>query len=245
MPVNDLAGKTVLVTGGSRGLGRAIVLAFAQSGCNIAVNYVSNKVMAEATCEAARGFGVKAIAFQADVSNSDQVAAMMVQISEQLADIAILVNNAGIAEPAGAGSVPLPLWSRTIAINLTSAFLVTEACLPQMLAQGWGRIINIASVAALNGGMVGPHYAASKAGMLGLTRSYAKSLANQGITSNAVNPAFVMSDMLANRPEIKADHIPIGRFGGSNEVADVVMMLARTGYLTGQSINVNGGLYFG
>jgi 3-oxoacyl-[acyl-carrier protein] reductase len=243
--MNELEGRVALVTGGSRGLGRAIICALARSGCHVAVNYSVRSDAAEAACEEARSFGVTALPFRADVSDSAQVSEAAVKIANQLGDVAILVNNAGIAEPSFTGAVPLALWDRTIATNLTSAFLVTEAFLPAMIAQQWGRIVNIASIAATTGGIVGPHYAASKAGMVGLTRSYAQRLAGNGITSNAVHPAFIMSELLASRPEIKADHIPVGRFGNSDEVADVVLMLARNGYMTGQSINVNGGLHFG
>jgi 3-oxoacyl-[acyl-carrier protein] reductase len=130
-----------------------------------------------------------------------------------------------------------------IAINLKSVFLVTQAVLPQMRAAGWGRIINLSSVAAQLGGVVGPHYAASKAGILGLTHSYAHLLADEGITVNAVAPALIETEMVTSNPNARPELIPVGRFGSVDEAADVVVMLARNGYMTGQTINVNGGWY--
>ena len=130
-----------------------------------------------------------------------------------------------------------------IATNLTSAFLVTQAVLPRMRASRWGRIINVSSVAAQLGGVVGPHYAASKAGMHGMTHAYAALLAKEGITANAIAPALIETAMIANNPKAKPDLIPVGRFGAADEVAAVAVMLARNGYITGQTINVNGGWY--
>ena len=130
-----------------------------------------------------------------------------------------------------------------IDVNLKSCFLVTQAVLPGMRSRKWGRIINISSVAAQTGGVVGPHYAASKAGMLGLTRFYASRLAKEGITVNAIAPALIATEMVAANPNARPDLIPVGRFGDVDEVAEVAVMLARNGYLTGQTINVNGGWY--
>ena len=135
------------------------------------------------------------------------------------------------------------IWNDTIATNLSSAFFVTQAALPAMRAQRWGRIIMLSSVAAQTGGVIGPHYAASKAGLLGLTHSYANLLAKEGITSNAIAPALIDTDMIRGNPAITPQLIPIGRFGTSNEVAAVAVMLATNGYITGQTIGVNGGWY--
>jgi 3-oxoacyl-[acyl-carrier protein] reductase len=130
-----------------------------------------------------------------------------------------------------------------IAVNLTSSFLVTQAVLPSMRARRWGRLIFISSAAAQVGGIVGPHYAASKAGMLGLMRSYANLLAKEGITSNAIAPALIETDMVRQNLNAKPDRIPVGRFGDVDENAEVAVMLARNGYTTGQTIHVNGGWY--
>lgn len=134
-------------------------------------------------------------------------------------------------------------WNDMIASNLTSCFLVTQAVLPGMRARQWGRIVNMSSVAAQAGSIVGVHYAASKAGMIGLTRSYARVLAKEGITVNAITPALVATEMVVSNPVAKPDMIPIGRFGDVEEVADVALMLARNAFITGQTINVNGGYY--
>jgi len=134
-------------------------------------------------------------------------------------------------------------WDEHINVNLKSAFLVTQAVLPQMRTQRWGRIINISSVAAQVGGLVGPHYAASKAGMLGLTHSYASLLAKEGITANSICPALIDTEMVRANPRALPSLIPIGRFGTADEVASVVVMLAENAYITGQSINPNGGWY--
>ena len=128
-------------------------------------------------------------------------------------------------------------------MNLTSCFLATQAVLPGMRARRWGRIVNVSSVAAQAGSIVGPHYAASKAGMLGLTRGYARLLAKEGITVNAIAPALIDTDMVTSNPNAKVELIPVGRFGAVEEVSDVAVMLAGNGYITGQTINVNGGWY--
>jgi 3-oxoacyl-[acyl-carrier protein] reductase len=134
-------------------------------------------------------------------------------------------------------------WDEHLNVNLKSAFLVTQAVLAKMREQRWGRIINISSVAAQIGGVVGPHYAASKAGMLGLTRAYAHVLAKEGVTANAVAPALIDTEMVRANPRATPSLIPVGRFGTAEEVASVVVMLVENGYITGQTINANGGWY--
>jgi len=160
-----------------------------------------------------------------------------------LGPIDIAVNNAGISRVRPIEEVSLEDWEETIAVNLTSCFLVTQAVLAGMRERRWGRIINVSSVAAQAGTVVGPHYAASKAGMLGLTRAYARALAKEGITCNAIAPALVETEMVTSNPNARPELIPIGRFGRVEEVADVAVMLAGNGYITGQTINVNGGWY--
>ena len=155
----------------------------------------------------------------------------------------LLVNNAGVTRPQPIAEITESDWDEILAINLKSVFLVTQAVLPKMRAAGWGRIINLSSVAAQLGGVVGPHYAASKAGILGLTHSYAHVLAGEGITVNAVAPALIETEMVTSNPNARPELIPVGRLGSVDEAADVVVMLARNGYMTGQTINVNGGWY--
>jgi 3-oxoacyl-[acyl-carrier protein] reductase len=153
------------------------------------------------------------------------------------------VNNAGIARPQAIEDITEADWDETLTVNLKSCFLMTQAALPGMRSRQWGRIVNISSVAAQIGGVIGPHYAASKAGMLGLTRSYAQRLAKEGITVNAIAPALVETDMVTSNPNARPSLIPVGRFGLPAEVAQIAVMLATNGYVTGQTINMNGGWY--
>jgi 3-oxoacyl-[acyl-carrier protein] reductase len=161
----------------------------------------------------------------------------------ELGHIDILVNNAGIARVQSIEEITEKDWDELIAVNLKSCFLVTQAVLPGMRARRWGRIINLSSVAAHVGGVVGAHYAASKAGMLGLTRFYASRLAKEGITVNAISPALIATEMVTANPNATPELIPIGRFGTGNEVAEAALMLANNGYITGQTLHVNGGWY--
>ncbi len=169
----NLTGKTALVTGASRGIGKGIALSLGEMGVNVAVNYRSSKSEAEEAATQIRKFGVKSVAIQADVSNSEEVARLIGKTVESLGDISILVNNAAIGKVSSIEDITEEDWDETINANLKSVFLVTQAVLPIMLKHKWGRIINLSSVAAFTGGLVGPHYTASKAGINGLTRYYA------------------------------------------------------------------------
>src|SRR5512145_293827 len=167
MPKEELKGRIALVTGGGRGIGRAIAEGLARAGADVAVNYLSHEKEAQEACEIIKAKGCRAVAVQADVSRAESVSRMVGAVQEQLGTVSILVNNAGMARARRLDEVDEQLWDETIAVNLKSCFLVTQAVLPEMRAQHWGRIINISSVAAHTGGIVGPHYAASKAGILG------------------------------------------------------------------------------
>ncbi len=239
----NLDGKIALVTGGGRGIGRAIAIALGEAGADVAVNYRENKQAADEVVAAIEKSGRRAVAVGADVADPKQVDAMVAVVTDRLGDVGILVNNAGVARARRVEDVDLALFDEAINVNLRSAFLVTSAVLPGMHRTGWGRLIFISSTAANVGGVVGPHYAASKAGMIGLMHSYASQLVKDGITANVISPALVETDMVRSDLRIKPDHIPVGRFGRPEEVAEVAVMLARNGYITGQSINVNGGLY--
>ena len=241
--MKTLQGKTVLVTGGSRGIGAAVALALAKVGADVAINYRARTDEAEKVCAEIRKMGRRALAVKADVSKSPEVAGMVSQIKQEFGDVNILVNNAGMMRVRKPEEITEADWDEHINVNLKSAFLVTQAVLPQMRAQRWGRIINISSVAAQVGGLVGPHYAASKAGMLGLTRSYASVLAKEGITANSICPALIDTEMVRANPRATPSLIPIGRFGTADEVASIVLMLAENAYITGQTINANGGWY--
>ena len=238
-----LTGRIALVTGASRGIGRAAALALAQAGADVAVNYRANADSALQVAAGIAALGRRAFAVQADVSSSVDVAHLVRTVEEHLGGIDILVNNAGIARAQPLAEITEEDWDQLIAVNLKACFLVTQAVLPGMRARRWGRIVNISSVAAHLGGVVGPHYAASKAGMLGLTHSYAALLAHEGITANAISPALIETDMVRTNLNATPARIPIGRFGAVNEVADVVVMLAENAYITGQTIHVNGGWY--
>jgi 3-oxoacyl-[acyl-carrier protein] reductase len=243
MEESPLTGKVALVTGASRGIGSGIALALARAGCDVAVNYRDRVVDAETTAQQIRDTGRRALAIRADVSRSTEVERCVRAVERELGPIGILVNNAGIARVQRIEEITEDDWNDLIAVNLTSCFLLTQAVLPAMRAAKWGRIVNVSSVAAQAGSIVGPHYAASKAGMLGLTRGYAKLLATEGITVNAIAPALIATDMVTSNPNARPELIPVGRFGEVDEVADVAVLLARNAYITGQTINVNGGWY--
>ncbi len=244
MDHSNISGKVALVTGASRGIGRAIAQALGAAGVDVAVNYVTRESAAQETCELVRAHGRRAVAIRADVSKAAEVAQLVRTTEEQLGPVEILVNNSGITRPQPLQEITEKDWDDLLDTNLKSVFLVTQQVLPGMRTRRWGRIINLSSVAAQTGGVVGPHYAASKAGILGLTHSYAALLSKEGITVNAIAPALIYTEMVAANPRARPDIIPVGRFGAIEEVADVAIMLARNGYITGQTLNVNGGWYF-
>jgi 3-oxoacyl-[acyl-carrier protein] reductase len=241
--MKDLNGKVALVTGASRGIGAAIAVALAKSGADIAVNYHQRVRDAEGVCDQIRQLGGRTIAIAADVSQSAVVREMVARTEKELGSVNVLVNNAGIAKQQRIEDITEQDWNQIIDTNLKSTFLVTQAVLPQMRQRHWGRIINISSVAAQTGGVVGPHYASSKAGMIGLTHSLANLLAKEGITVNAIAPALIETDMVTGNAKASPAYIPVGRFGTVDEVASVAVLLATNGYITGQTINVNGGWY--
>jgi 3-oxoacyl-[acyl-carrier protein] reductase len=241
--VNDLRGKVALISGSSRGIGRAISLALAESGADIALNFRSRSEDAQAVESQILQLGRRCITVQADVSVASDVERLVRSAEGRLGPIDILVNNAGIARPQPVDEITDQDWEDVLTVNLKSCFLLTKAVLPGMRTRRWGRIINLSSVAAQVGGVVGPHYAASKAGMLGLTHFYAQWLAKEGITVNAIAPALIETEMVTSIPSAHPDRIPVGRYGTADEVAEAAVMLARTGYITGQTINVNGGWF--
>ncbi len=240
---NELDGKIALVTGASRGIGRAIAIALAQAGADVAVNFVSRGEEAKRVCAEIQTIGRRTLAVRADVSVSNEVTQMVGQIERELGPISVLVNNAGISRPQPLDQIAERDWDEILTVNLKSMFLVCQAVLPGMRQRRWGRIINLSSVAAQLGGVVGPHYAASKGGCLGLTHYYAAVLAREGITANAIAPALIETEMVTRNLKATPERIPMGRFGKIEEVAEVAVMLARNGYITGQTINVNGGWY--
>jgi 3-oxoacyl-[acyl-carrier protein] reductase len=239
----DLNGHTALVTGASRGIGAAIAIALAEAGAKVAVNYRERADQADAVAARIRGMGGRAITIGADVSQAGAVANMTEQVASALGPIDVLVNNAGIAIVRGIDDLSESDFDATIAINLKSAFLCTQAVLPAMRAKKWGRIVNISSGAARGAGAIGVHYNASKAGMEGLTRGYAARLVKEGITVNAVAPSLIETDMMRGRSDL-ALNIPLGRLGRPDEVAQAVLMVLGNDYMTGQTIVLNGGMAF-
>jgi 3-oxoacyl-[acyl-carrier protein] reductase len=244
MTDTTLEKRIALVTGGGRGIGKAIALALAEAGCDVAVNYVSREADARQTADAIEALGRRALVVHGDVSKSADVAALVAAVEKGLGRVDILVNNAGRAAFESIEQMTEASWNDTLQVNLTSVFLTTQAVLPGMRARKWGRIINLTSVAAQAGSVMAVHYSAAKAGVIAATKSYARLLAKEGVTVNAISPALIGTEMVASNPHVKPDMIPVGRFGRVEECADVAVLLARNGYITGQTISVNGGMYF-
>jgi 3-oxoacyl-[acyl-carrier protein] reductase len=240
----SLNNRVALVTGGSRGIGRAIAVSLAEAGASIAVNYRDKAAEARNVAETIRGAGGRAMAVGADVSQAAEVAAMMAAVERELGPIDVLINNAGIGLVRTVDDLTEDDFDRTIAVNLKSVFLCTQAVVPGMRARKWGRIVNISSGAARGAGGVGPHYNASKAGMEGMTRGYAARLVKDGITVNAVAPSLIETDMVRSGVASSPARIPLGRFGTPEECAQAVLMVIGNAYMTGQTVALSGGMSF-
>src|SRR5258707_11607354 len=239
----DLNGHIALVTAAWRGIGAAIAAALAEAGAAVAVNYREHAAEAEAVVAKIKDIGGRAIAIAADVSQATAVATMVDQVASTLGAIDILVNNAGIAIVGGIDDLTESDFDATIAVNLKSAFLCTQAVVPAMRAKKWGRIVNISSGAARGGGAIGVHYNASKAAMEGLTRGYAARLVKEGITVNAVAPTLIETDMMRGRSDLASRNPPC-RLGHPDEVAQAALSVLGNDYMTGQTIVLNGGMAF-
>lgn len=248
MGVKRLDGKTAIVTGAGRGIGRAIAKELAEAGANIVVNYVTSAKRAEELVEEIQELGVKALAVKADVTNYEEVGAMVTQAFEKFGAVDILVNNAGITRDKTFKNMTKDQWDEVISTNLSSIFNCTKHVLPYMLDRKYGRIVNISSFVGVAGNIGQTNYAATKAGIIGFTKSLALETAKQGITVNAVLPGFTETDMLMEVPDnIRQrilDKIPMARFGQAEEVAAFVRFLVAEGdYITGQFLSINGGVY--
>ena len=239
----DLSGRKAIVTGASRGIGKAIAIALAKAGCDVVVNYLSKEAEANATVEAIRTWQRRAVAVQADVSNSDDVNRLVASAEAAIGPTDILVNNAGRVVVEGIDQMSEATWDDVIRVNLKSVFLMTQAVLPGMRQRRWGRIINLTSVAAQAGSLLAVHYSAAKGGVISATKSYARLLAKEGVTVNAISPALIATEMVAANPRISPDMIPMGRFGTVEECADVAVTIAGNAYMTGQTIALNGGMF--
>ena len=248
MTSGTLAGKAALVTGASRGIGRAVALTLAQQGANVAFNYRASGEAAEDACREALAHGVDAIAIDADVSRADDVERLAKAVLDRFERIDILVNNAGIVRDGLLLRMTEDDWDTVLATNLRGAFLCTKAVLRGMVRQRSGRIIAISSVAGVVGNAGQANYAAAKAGLIGFTRSVAREVASRGITANVVAPGFIQTDIWAGvSPEAQEKflgQVPLGRPGSPEDVAGVVAFLAsdQAGYITGQVLNVDGGM---
>ena len=242
-----LQDKVAIVTGASRGIGRAIAIELASQGAIAVVNYASSSTAAKAVVTEITDAGGQAIAIQADVSKGDQVDALVNTVIEKFSRVDILVNNAGITRDTLLLRLKPEDWQAVIDLNLTGVFLCTRAISKIMLKQRSGRIINITSVAGQMGNPGQSNYSAAKAGVIGFTKSVAKELASRGITVNAVAPGFITTDMTSNLNNLEdiLKYIPLGRFGQPEEIAGMVRFLAAdpaAAYVTGQVFNVDGGM---
>jgi 3-oxoacyl-[acyl-carrier protein] reductase len=240
---DSLRGRVALVTGGGRSIGRQICLELARAGARVAVNHRAGSHDALRVVEEIEAQGGTAMSVCADVSHPAEIDEMLDTIRKAWGPIDVLVNNAGIARALPLEDLRVATWDATMAVNLRAPFLLCSAVLPDMRARKWGRLLFVSSTAARVGGIVGPHYAASKAGLEGLMRSYASLLAKEGITSNAIAPALIETDMLAGNPAASPAKVPVGRFGTPEDVGELLVAVACNGYVTGQTIQVNGGIY--
>jgi 3-oxoacyl-[acyl-carrier protein] reductase len=241
-----LRDRVAVITGASRGIGRAVALALAAEGANVVVNYASSSAAAQDVVAAITDAGGSAIALQADVSKQEQIDALVKDTLEKFGRIDIFVNNAGITRDTLLLRMKPEDWQAVIDLNLTGVFLCTKAVSKVMLKQRSGRIINIASVAGQMGNPGQANYSAAKAGVIGFTKTVAKELAVRGITVNAVAPGFIVTDMTSDlKSEEILKYIPLGRYGEPEEVAGMVRFLAAdsaAAYITGQVFNVDGGM---
>ena len=248
MSKSDIEGKTALVTGASKGIGKAISLSLAELGVKVAVNYNSSQAQAEEVAKEIQGAGGESLVVQADVSNLEQVTAMVDKVNDAWGQVDILVNNAGIISDGLLMRMSDEAWHRVIGVNLNGTFHCSRAVLRTMVRQRWGRIINIGSVVGIRGNMGQTNYSASKAAILGFSKSLAKEVATRNITVNVVTPGYISTETVADLTKVQKDRImtwiPQGHFGEPEDVANMVAYLVteKASYVTGQVISVDGGM---
>ena len=244
----DLTGKVALVTGGSRGIGRAIALAMAEQGAKVAVNYVANAAAADEVVQKIASCGGQAVAIQGDVAQADDAKRIVDETIAKFEALHILVNNAGLTEDDLLLRMSEGAWDRVMSVNLRGAFLCTKAALRSMIRQRWGRIISVSSIAGLVGNPGQANYAAAKAGLIGFTKSVAKEVASRNVTANVIAPGLVKTEMTADLTEAQRQAVlglvPLGRWATPEEIAPAAVFLAsgEAGYITGAVIAIDGGL---
>jgi 3-oxoacyl-(acyl-carrier-protein) reductase len=247
--MKELFGKVCLITGGSRGIGRAIVEAMADAGAEVAFTYHQSSQQAQQLVEEIQKKGVRCRAYQADVASPEQMEKAITQVIADFGHISILVNNAGITRDKTFLKMTREMWNEVIHVDLDGVFYTTQLVAQDMVQTGWGRIINISSIVGQTGNFGQTNYAAAKGAIIAFTESLARELARKGITVNAVAPGFIETDMVKDMPEAALNQVkamtPVGRLGKPEEIADAVVFLAspRAGYVTGQVLPVNGGMY--
>lgn len=247
MSDHSLVGRTALVTGGAKGIGRACCVRLAQAGANVAINYLTSDEQARVTADLVEQAGVKAHLICADVASPEQVTAMVSEVIDALGPVDLLVNNAGVFHFLPHDETSLEIWRKTLDVNLTGAYLVTWAVKPSMIERGFGRIVNIASIAGLRPRPMSIAYAASKAGLIGLTKSLAEALAPHNIRVNAIAPGLIDTEILSDVSQERIDAIvqstPLGRIGSGVDIADAALFLLseQSSFITGQTLVVCGG----
>lgn len=240
-------GRTVLITGASRGIGRAVAVTFAKNGFDVAVNYRQSEDMAKALIDELKGYGVNAAAYRADVADKYAVSEMFRKAEAELGKITVLVNNAGIAEQALFTDISEEMWDRMFDVNVKGAYNCTQAVLPSMIHEKYGRIVNVSSMWGISGASCEVHYSASKAALIGFTKALAKEVGLSGITVNCIAPGVIGTDMNSAIPKeimetLKAD-TPLNRIGTPEDAAEAIFFLAsdKAGFITGQVLSVDGG----
>lgn len=247
--MKPLDGKVSLVTGGSRGIGRATALALAEAGARVIVNFRSSEEAAKATVDSIAKSGGQARAYHADVAVTEEAEQMVEDIQKDWGPIQILVNNAGITRDKSFLKMTRNMWDEVLGVNLNGPFNMCHSVLPGMVESGWGRIVNIASIVGQIGNFGQANYAVTKGGLISLTMTLAREVARKGVTVNAVAPGYIETDMTKDVPQAVLDNVcsmtPLGRLGKPEEVASVISFLAdpKASYITGQVIAVNGGLH--
>lgn len=247
--MKELQGKVSLVTGGTRGIGRAIVMGLAEAGSDVLFSYQHSTQQADQVCKEVQQKGVRCKGYQADVASAEAVQAMVKSALAEFGPISIVVNNAGINRDKSFVKMTKLMWDEVLGVNLDGPFNVTQAVLPAMIEKGWGRIISISSIVGQTGNFGQANYAATKGALIAFSKTIARETARKGITVNVVAPGFILTDMVKGMPEAAIEQAkqatPVGRLGQPEEIADAVVFLAssKASFITGQVLAVNGGMY--